>query len=419
MNIAQEIQRLQTAKSSIRNAINLKGVNVPESESISNFPTYIELIGIVPDPDVRFYNTDGSILFGFDRESFLQLGANPPVPSWVSYLDADWTLTYNQIIGYLNYHQKVDVSLLYRFGSSRIFITVQDTPEKTVKFNVQFTGADSDKSTWVTWGDREGDSYLDGKRTIEHTYANPGKYIVTLAARTSRYQLGLGGQGAPLLPTGSSGFTIDRVDVGLDGQMLRAWGFSDMPELKEFIVSSGVVGINNSGCRNSGLEFLCVPGTTLGSSCLRDCSSLKVLILSENVGKIEQEACKNCVALESVWITDTCTSIGPSAFQGCLSLINVYIGRGVTSMSQNCFADTPIRDIKLSPNLATIGATIFSGCSSLEEVTFSGVAAPTINGGSLGCGHTYTANIPTGSLGSYTSALAADVSANLVTFVEI
>ncbi|HOM05411.1 MAG TPA: hypothetical protein PLU67_07960, partial [Candidatus Kapabacteria bacterium] len=57
MSIASEIQRLQQAKSSIKQAIENKGVAVPASARLSDFDGYIEAIdagggeGWQPHPD--------------------------------------------------------------------------------------------------------------------------------------------------------------------------------------------------------------------------------------------------------------------------------------------------------------------------------------------------------------------------------
>ena len=89
---------------------------------------------------------------------------------------------------------------------------------------------------------------------------------------------------------------------------------------------------------------------------------LKIVVLSNGVTEIGQQAFYGCTGLTSITIPDSVTQIGAQAFQHCTNLADVTISDGVTK----------------------IGKYTFDGCEDLVSVTFentSGWKARTAKGG--------------------------------------
>ena len=66
-------------------------------------------------------------------------------------------------------------------------------------------------------------------------------------------------------------------------------------------------------------------------------SSVKKVIISDNITSIGENAFQWCSSLTSIEIPVGVTSIGENAFQGCSSLTSIEIPVGVTSIGERAF----------------------------------------------------------------------------------
>lgn len=100
------------------------------------------------------------------------------------------------------------------------------------------------------------------------------------------------------------------------------------------------------------------------------CTSLKSVILSENLTTIGNQMFYECTNLESIIIPNSVTSIGSIAFQGCSSLMSISIGNGVTSIGTNAFREcTSLTSVEIPNNVSIIADQAFYSCTSLKSVT--------------------------------------------------
>ena len=79
------------------------------------------------------------------------------------------------------------------------------------------------------------------------------------------------------------------------------------------------------------------PFTTIGASAFYDCTSLKDLVLPDNITSIGERAFHNCSSLTKVTIPDSVTEIGRYAFYSCNDLRKVTIGKNVTTIGPQAF----------------------------------------------------------------------------------
>ena len=90
-------------------------------------------------------------------------------------------------------------------------------------------------------------------------------------------------------------------------------------------------------------------------------------------------------ATNNVTIPDSVTRIANNAFSGCTSLSSVDIGNGVEKIDASAFKDcTSLQKVTFGSGLTSVGSSgfmsysIFTGCTSLTEITCLAPTAPTL-----------------------------------------
>jgi hypothetical protein len=143
------------------------------------------------------------------------------------------------------------------------------------------------------------------------------------------------------------------------------YGFAGVKWEKQTCDDDNVIPANmfNNGFR--GLEELILPhsATSIGTSALENCVSLKRIELPKDVITIGSGAFKNCWDLESINLPKTITSIGAGAFWQCNSLKSISIPEGVTKIAGTTFYQCRnIASISLPESLTEIEPMAFSQC---------------------------------------------------------
>ena len=162
-----------------------------------------------------------------------------------------------------------------------------------------------------------------------------------------------------------------------------------------------------NGCRNIIKATIHNSIITLGSNAFKNCTGLKEVYISKNIGnisvnynqssvdygrfapfygcsslttvtfepgieRIPNNLMRDCTGLENITIPNTVTSIGASAFQGCTKLDNLVISENVTSIEASAFQGcTKLDNLVIPGNVTTIGASAFRNCTTLKNLTLS------------------------------------------------
>ena len=109
------------------------------------------------------------------------------------------------------------------------------------------------------------------------------------------------------------------------------------------------------------------------------CTSLRSIIIGDNVEYIEHDAFANCSSLRSITIPKSVRSISHGVFSGCTSLNFVIIGDNVEYIEHYAFANcSSLRSITIPKSVRSISHGVFSGCSSLESVIFESETPPNL-----------------------------------------
>jgi len=100
----------------------------------------------------------------------------------------------------------------------------------------------------------------------------------------------------------------------------------------------------------------------------QNCTSLTTVVIGERVETIGDYAFAGCVLLETINY-DHVPTIGNYVFEGCVSLKNIDLGTGVQSVGSYAFAGcTALTAITISDNVMTLGDNVFNNCTALTDV---------------------------------------------------
>ena len=110
--------------------------------------------------------------------------------------------------------------------------------------------------------------------------------------------------------------------------------------------------------------------STIGNNAFCNCTSLTSVIIPDSVLSIGLSAFKSCTSLTSVTIPDSVITIGEMAFQSCTALTSVTIPDSVTSLENYVFAScTGLTSVIIGNSIPYIGNSPFKYCTGLTSVT--------------------------------------------------
>ena len=206
-----------------------------------------------------------------------------------------------------------------------------------------------------------------------------------------------------------------------EGSQLTSIGdytFYECGSLTSIEIPAGVTGIGSnafSGCSSLTSIEIPVGVTSIGEYAFYGCRNLVSVSFAEGsqLTNIGREAFCGCSSLTSIEIPSGVTSIGYAAFRYCSNLESVTFAEGskLTSIGSYAFRDcSSLKSIEIPAGVTELPdgdyyyGGVFSGCSSLESVTFAEGSRLTSIGerAFYGCSRLASIEIPTGvtSIGS-------------------
>jgi hypothetical protein len=248
---------------------------------------------------------------------------------------------------------------------------------------------------------------------------------------------------------------LGSLDLGDDIQIIGGESFKACDSLESVIIPSGVVSLGSAAflsCDSLSsvvfervvedigtgvfadcdlLTSVILPGglEEIPHSMFYHCDGLSAIDIPSSVTEIGQIAFAYCTSLSSIDLPDELLTIGKYAFEYCSSLSAITIPQGVKNMGEHAFYEAGLSEVYLTEGLETIGINFFSSCanlrsivlpsslkqlgggcfnlcSSLSDVFFKSILPPEHSPYTsfLRCSPSLKIHVPSGSLGSYSTA---------------
>ena len=138
------------------------------------------------------------------------------------------------------------------------------------------------------------------------------------------------------------------------------------------IISYEVTGIGECNVSKVAIprEYNGKPVTDIKDNAFRNNSTIKTLIVGDNVGKIGQSAFNTCTGLEEITI-DTKNNLSSSyILYGCSNLKKVTLGKNISNLPYCLFTNCGKLEtlVITTESDITINSRVFQNCSSLKEI---------------------------------------------------
>lgn len=142
--------------------------------------------------------------------------------------------------------------------------------------------------------------------------------------------------------------------------------------IKELVLPQNITEIHYAAFENwTSLEEIVLPDSIINidSNAFRNCRNLRKINIPNSVVSIGDAAFRDCISLEEIILPNSVTSIGDSIFEGCRKLTNITIPNNLLSIPKYAFQDCRnLKKIIFPDSVTTIGYSAFRNCSSLEDV---------------------------------------------------
>jgi len=446
--IAENLARLQAAKTAIANAITAKGGTVGSGDGLEEFPTDISTIstGVDPEPinavleesngdletalgggsspvvakgTVNFYDYDGTIVKSMSSAQFRSLESMPDNPTHEGLISQGWNWDLSAAKTYVAEYGSLNIGQQYitSDGKTRIYITL--TEGRISPILQLYLNANSELD--IDWGDGAHSTFTTTNadyKSERHNYATDGDYVIAITVTTGSFILqsssiavstilwnGNNNANSPDIAYNNS---IQKIEIGTGVTTIGPFSFQYCYSLSSITIPNTVTSIGGTyafnGCYS--LQSITIPDsvTTIGTYAFYQCYSLQSITIPNGVTSIGNYTFSRCSSLSSITIPNTVTSIGPFSFQYCYSLSSITIPDGVKSIGAYAFSScSSLSSITIPDRVTSIGNYAFYGCSSLSSITIpDGVT--TISGGAFyQCYSLQSITIPNGvtSIGNY------------------
>ena len=370
--------------------------------------------------DVNLRDYDGTIVASYTAEDFAALTELPTPPAHEGLTFQGWNISLADAQAYCAQYGMMDIGAIYitSDGKTRIYITLPEG-RTTPTLGLGING-----SVDVDWGDGSTHDTMTGSDLTtlvnqQHTYSQPGDYIITIeVVENSEITFLASNYSSGLLWDGAQNYiqayksAVKSVLIGQGVTSIGDNAFRDCHSLKSISIPQGVTSIGSSAFYNCySLTSISIPQ---GVTYIRDyvfntCTSLTSISIPQGVETINGNAFQNCYNLTSISIPQSVTYIGDVAFDHCYSLTSISIPQGVTSIGDSVFnACYSLTSVSIPQGVTSIGSSVFGSCTSLTSIsipqsvrTISGNAFYTCN--SMAIFRIYATTTPTISSSTFSS----------------
>lgn len=357
---------------------------------------------------VNFFDVDGTVLYAYTPEEFLELQEMPPNPdrTWEYLVAQGWNWTLADAKEYVTAYGALNVGQHYITPDDKTAIDViLDEGCLNPQLGLYVNG-----SVLIEWGDGTTDT-LTGNSTnnyvyATHTYAEPGEYYILLTVT-----------GKAIIKGQQKLFC--KAGVGADSASARDRSKKYINSIQDVHLGANIDIGQNAFYRCYSMKHVSIPSTvaSINSSTFQYCTSMEAVVIPHGTTSLGNSTFEGCYGLRFVSIPKTLTSIGTKCFLYCYSIIALTFPVGMTTVGEKCFSNMPscdvinipgvvgaipdyfadfnrtmmsitfaegvtsigdnafnechgIKYVTLPSTLKSIGDNVFKTCGSLNEITF-------------------------------------------------
>ena len=363
---------------------------------------------VVEEKDVNFFDYDGTLVDSYTTSEFANLTTLPNNPSHEGLTAQGWNWTLSDAQNYVATYGQLDIGQMYTTddGATRIYISLEDGRLEP------YLGFSVNGSVTIDWGDGTSQMVTGTSVAIsniiytQHTYAQAGKYVISLLSQNKIYFFGDSSKSSLILTKNATSGSLNRVyqnaivkiELGSNavlgsvkvfdqcfsletitipkGLTLTAYTYTQLfgmcYSLKCVVIPTTVTIIPDytfTNCRSLNKIILPKQTTYIGNYVFTQCNNLKKITMSDNTTNIGSYAFQWCSSIGEIKIPSSVTVFGLSAFQSCFSLEKVEFFGTPNNVQNFAFSScVSLKAVKLPNSLTTLNASIFSGCTCLNNV---------------------------------------------------
>lgn len=404
--IADNLQTIKDSTAAIKQSIINKGGEI--NGNITTWASAIdkietggggEVVPTLEEKDVNFYDYDGTLLYAYTKEEFLDIDELPALPTQDGLICQGWNWSYNDAIAYVGEYGMLNIGATYITddGRTRFFISIETEGAKAMQLYLASYVANNIEVDWgdgtIEFNDKAG--YLE----FTHNYAELGDYVISVKALAGNWGMETASTFdnrviGSLLDSYERLKTIKKVQIGEKCIGISQYYFSNCSKLKCISIPNSIASIPNYVFNNCfGLSFISIPNsvTAFRTSVFSGCtalksismpksinsvgvgafqySGLKTLCISDEVKEVPINLCGECYHLKKIVIPNNITTLNTSAISRCKSLRAVVMPNSVLSVQTNVFSDcSSLESIILSDKLESLPSTFLSQCTLLQKL---------------------------------------------------
>lgn len=213
-----------------------------------------------------------------------------------------------------------------------------------------------------------------------------------------------------------SGNSLQSVNTALNGDLVvddairivNNNALKDCTSIKNVVLPANTTQVKDnafSGCTSLiSVDFKGTPVLSdLGQKAFYNCINLTSFRIPSGITEIKDSTFFNCRSLTGVEIPSTVTIIRSDAFSGCSSMSSITIPSSVQNIESGAFANTGLISVTIPNTVLFLGTALFSGCTSLTSATLPSGLTTIPNSTFEGCTSLTSYTIPSGitTIGNY------------------
>lgn len=342
------------------------------------------------EKDVDFIDYDGTLLYSYTADEFLQMTELPPNPTREGLVAQGWNWTLadaKEVVEECGAHS---IGQMYDTvdGKTRIYITIDESDNLSPQY-VRLTLLVNPTTVVIDWGDGSEprtETRTSGTFSPSHTYSAKGNYVITIDVTDGDCYLGYYGSNMGLCWENSSSVNsansvrrVRRVEVGHTITMLGNNPFLNMGNLESVSLHNNIINNNNpagnfnSPCR---LKGLVLP------------SGMKSVSFSQNIYALERISFPNGMerantlygtGVRKIIMPDTLTTSPGNLAQRAPNLERVRVLPNFTTLIgvYDMLNNISLTEVTIPATITAINANAFNGCR-LTKIHMKPTTPPTL-----------------------------------------